>query len=378
MRLLAAPRVCGRAVRVALALLAVSGTADAQSCPTGTSGNGNGSTCTCTGNHFGGTITYNNATSAYEGFCGCANGYSHCSYFCAGNQPGQPINSDCQGCLSDGPSSCNPCQAGRYQPDIGIANTTCIFCAAGTVTGNNQAQASCSNCAAGKFQPDMGELFCDNCAAGTFSPQCTGPNGSNPCAPIPLCTSCSSGQYQASAGQTACASCEAGHETRFANGSFSTTAATACGACALGTASNDTNGSVPCAACAIGLHQDSTGQQYCEACGAGQYQNATGQSGCLGCGLGSETAVVSSPGPPEVTVYADSAATRCVSCESGEHGSAANATTNYSAMPCVVCEVGQYQNLHGEASCIGCPVGRYVAINGSVRLHASYGNLHCI
>ena len=331
----------------------------AQACSSGSSGAGNGSNCTCPTTNSngattkGGTITYNNATGQYEGYCGCLPGFSHCVNFCE-----QGIDdSDCQDCLSGTttPNNCYECQEGTYQPVVAFTNTTCLPCEAGTFN-SDEGQASCTNCPAGQFQALTGQEECENCPAGTFNPDTS--------SPTPLCTNCGVGQFEdgtsGTEGFLACESCHNGSQTIFANGTFTPSGATLCSACPVGTASDDTNGSIACPPCAAGHYQSSTGQSSCHACGLGQYQNVTGQTECQDCWLGGQTSLnVSSS-----WVYTDSAATQCVACPMGQHGSPL-AASNLSTLPCIDCEIGRYQNSYGAASCVGCPVGRFTAFNGS-------------
>lgn len=84
-----------------------------------------------------------------------------------------------------GDEPCDPCPAGRSQPDSGA--TDCLGCAPGTFAAL-PGSVACSDCLAGEFQPDAGALSCLSCTCDDGNP-CTTDNCdsvSGNCQPDPI------------------------------------------------------------------------------------------------------------------------------------------------------------------------------------------------
>lgn len=108
----------------------------------------------------------------------------------------------CQKCLAgkytaqSGSFECALCEAGFHQPNT--AATTCQECLAGTYT-SLRGRASCDPCDNGKVQPNSKSIGCDTCNTGFFAEFKTLP-----------CQACPRGKYQSQTQQTHCDNCVTG------------------------------------------------------------------------------------------------------------------------------------------------------------------------
>ena len=179
-------------------------------------------------------------------------------------------------------SSHENCAAGKkWNAAADSGNGLCVDCDEGETSAGGVG-ATCSNCAAGKYS-DAGMDHC-GCAPGTY-----GPIGSSTCIDCAAgsvtdtvaqlgastCTPCAAGQFSA-APTVACADCASG---RYA-GSAS---AADCIDCAAGkyVASSGAASASYCRDCAAGSYAASAGSAACVDCGAGSVTDTGAEPGVI-------------------------------------------------------------------------------------------------
>ena len=253
----------------------------------------------------------------------------------------------------------------------------------------------CVTCEAGKDNENGGE--CDPCPSGLISM-----NGAK-CDTCPVGTQAqalNTGHEYSSSGALYCVTCQAGYDNEDGgacdpcpDGLVSINGAK-CGTCPVGTQSQalntgnvyDSSGALYCITCADGY--DNQDGNACEACPEGEY--SVGGANCSVCGDGKQSQTSDSD-----NVFVNSAATKCITCADGydnQDGGECEACpegeysvggancsvctdgkqaqtsdintifVDSAATKCVTCQDG-YDNQDGNA-CEACPIGEY-STNGA-------------
>ena len=99
---------------------------------------------------------------------------------------------------------CDECPAGKYKAAAGV-NVACDNCKEGT-SARYAGQLSCTNCDAGTYQNAQLGTICKNCAAGKFSITPVSPFTSLNV----QCSDCEKNSYSSGEGSTACSQCATG------------------------------------------------------------------------------------------------------------------------------------------------------------------------
>jgi hypothetical protein len=198
--------------------------------------------------------------------------------------------------------SCSKCPRGRY----------------GAVEGTVDENLGCIDCDAGRYSDDKGlakesdSVMCKACIPGTYSKEKGNAKDSK-------CLNCGSGTWSSAAGVSSLTDCKPCGIGRFS--------------ARVGVAKIDN-----CTVCPLGFEQIEPGKAFCLPCTPGRFGKVN-EDGIRNCSICLEN------------TYSDEVAqkTSCKICAEGR-------TSTNSAVSCLLCPIGQYDDGIG---CEMCPIGRY-------------------
>jgi len=176
------------------------------------------------------------------------------------------------------PTSCTPCQSGKYNTASG--ESSCIECATGKLSSADR--TFCKDCEAGEY--NFNNTECVSCEYGKYAPQaltdscltCTAGSNTNNASKATTCTACDAGTYS-NASSVDCLSCS--------RGKYSPSGSSKCLDCEAGFISPEVGAST-CTSCSAGKYTSIQGSYNCTVCAKGKYQGSTGQSECIDCDAG--------------------------------------------------------------------------------------------
>ena len=298
------------------------------------------------------------------------------------------VSTTCEDCASVGnccsgwgntTNGCQPCQAGTYR---NASTNKCTECPNGKISrriyslsGYDTCEdcqgfsngASCvrneSDCSSGTF---ANSGHCQKCLSGTYrtghdSITCkTCPNGWISHGNLQTCQPCSAGQTS-NDNRTACQACPAGKRSRIGDS---------------------------CGICTEFSRIDTNSSNRCDTCGDGQYWNVSTCTNCPSGWIKSDT-VIGSQGQcvqcatnPQIPLINNAERTRCIECEAGKQHDGLDSCTNCipgqykgnDSATCRSCDIGQFQDKHGQTQCTKCDIGQaQVKVNSTSCQNCSIG-----
>ena len=252
---------------------------------------------------------------------------------------------------------CVPCGAASYCPVGGGCADACIACPPHTqpsVGATTCVSGGCFVCPAGGYC-DGGNTVMP-CAAGTFS----GVAGQS----LPtVCAACGQGLFASAAGATACLACAPGTAATLAS------AATECVVCAAGTYATGQRSFMACGSnCSRGTYASGLGASTaaaCASCVGGTYSAGVGASVCQICPAG--VPFVGNASAAGAKTQAE--ACLAIACPSNNSASAVAGATSiamcvcnagfFTAAKCVACSRGSYAIGSNASACVACPINTY-------------------
>ena len=278
--------------------------------------------------------------------------------------------------------SCDLCEVGKYQGDVGQGG--CTGCAVGyfVTTGDDEdsfvpagdkmsgsgifplgeageeiGATHCNVCPSGFYNNEEDQTSCDSCFSGEYSDP-----GSTTCSKCPPgkfsshddedfhdgCKDCVAGKYSADLAAVACDSCQSGR--------YSTGGDTVCAECSVGKY-QDFEESTQCKECDAGKYADELALTACKACPPGSQSNPSDgmdMASCTFCPNGTRVNEVENPtGCDECDPgkYSSTGATSCPSCPAGKFSGPASKT-------CISCQAGEY-SATAATMCSQCTPGKY-------------------
>ena len=161
-------------------------------------------------------------------------------------------------------NTCNICEAGKYNDEIG---GYCKDCNPGYAS-NVEESIHCDKCEAGKYTTSLNNIYCLDCEAGKYANL----EGSA------YCKNCNAGKYSivsASQNENNCLNCEIGK--------ISEEGETSCTFCEIGKWAKN---NIECIGCSKGKYSSSLGlnnDNMCILCPIGKYNNNIGSNNILNC-----------------------------------------------------------------------------------------------
>jgi DNA-binding beta-propeller fold protein YncE len=232
---------------------------------------------------------------------------------------------------------CEPCSAGKFQPEVqeadgdGIVSSSCEECPAGKYSGESAGQ--CTSCIVGMYQTAAQTTSCTECGVGRFGERDVSTELADHCA------ECEAGKYQQLTGEIYCLACPPGkHQPDWG--------ALTCATCHAGQYSG-TSAAV-CTACEQGKLQSSQGEASCSFCPVAKYQPSANSTACLAC--------TSCPSGIRIACAASSEG-YCTDCTPGRYISAHSNN-------CSSCGSGRFSIISNTGACVHCPNGKYQALEG--------------
>ena len=325
-----------------------------------------------------------------------------CKRCAAGTYQESEGQTACQACeagyyCKEGAAAALPCPGGTAKPSGFPGSMTsksqCVVCPAGTAcsVGTNEP----APCLPGSYGDTAGKEKCDLCAAGKFTGT-TRQTQCDDCTPGSLCVEGSSAPQPCPGGR------HANQTVLYPDGGDTITGFLSsldqCVVCPAGTAcSVGTNEPAPCLP---GSYGDTAGKEKCDLCAAGKFTGTTRQTQCDDCTPGSLCVEGSSAPQPcpggrhanQTVLYPDGGDTitgflssldQCVVCPAGTAcpvgtGSPAPCLPgSYADQPktqaCLLCPLGQYQDIYGQTACQDCPRGFFCKAGSATPVPCSGG-----